>query len=110
MLADITGVVIQDHGNYYIWPTTALEVISSKFPTTPPPTKLVSNGKCDKLTFGSYNVENLDPSDTSFSSIATHIVEYLKIPSILFLQEIQDNNGEIKDGGTYLYIAIYTIS
>lgn len=99
-LKDITGVVTQVFGYYYILPTTAMEVVSSKSPALPPPTKLISSGKCDKLTFGSYNVENLDPADAHLPSIAAHIVDYLKSPSFVFLQEIQDNNGATNDAGT----------
>lgn len=51
------------------------------------------------MAFGSYNVENLTPNSTHLSKIAGHIVEYLKCPTVMFLQEIQDNNGATDDGG-----------
>lgn len=106
-LQDITGVVTQTFGYYYILPTTAMAVVSSKSPALPPPTKLVSTGKCSGLTFGDYNVENLDPKDAHLPSIAAHIVDYLKSPDFLFLQEIQDDNGATNDGGMQSLTQIY---
>ncbi|KUO22688.1 endonuclease/exonuclease/phosphatase family protein [Streptomyces dysideae] len=51
-----------------------------------------------ELAVATYNVENLDPSDASFEEHATAIVNNLKSPDILSLEEIQDNNGRTNDG------------
>ncbi|MFE1439712.1 endonuclease/exonuclease/phosphatase family protein [Streptomyces sp. NPDC058739] len=51
-----------------------------------------------ELAVATYNVENLDPSDTSFDAHASAIVNNLKSPDIVSLEEIQDNNGAVKDG------------
>ncbi|KAK5684824.1 hypothetical protein LTS10_002899 [Elasticomyces elasticus] len=97
-LADITGVVTYTFGFYYILPQTGLRVIGSKSPARPPPTKLVSSGKCSGITMGQYNVENLSPnSGTLIGEIAAQIVNDLKSPDLLFIQEIQDNNGATND-------------
>ncbi|KAK5704783.1 hypothetical protein LTR17_021596 [Elasticomyces elasticus] len=97
-LADITGVVTYTFGFYYILPQTGLRVTSSKSPVRPPPTKLVSSGKCSGITMGQYNVENLSPnSGALISEIAAQIVNDLKSPDLLFIQEIQDNNGATND-------------
>lgn len=98
-LEDITGVVTQAFGFYRILPTTALKITGSKTPALPPSTTLISSGKCDKITFGDYNVENLSPTSTILPAIASHIVNYLKTPTFMFLQEIQDNNGAKNDAG-----------
>lgn len=98
-LADITGVVTQAFGFYRILPTTNITILKSQEPATHPPTTLISNGKCDQITFGSYNAENLSPNSKILPSIASHIVNYLKTPSLMFLQEIQDNNGATNNGG-----------
>lgn len=97
-LAEITGVVTQAFGYYRILPTTGMTILNSQTPTLPPPTTLTSNGKCDGLTFGSYNVENLSPKSTILPTIASHIVNYLKSPTLMFLQEIQDDNGATNNG------------
>ena len=49
----------------------------------------------DRLTVASYNAENLDHLDPAarFTTIANEIVNRLKSPDIIALQEIQDNDG-----------------
>jgi predicted extracellular nuclease len=52
-----------------------------------------------ELAVATYNVENLDPADDTFAQHASAIVNNLKSPDIVSLEEIQDNNGA-KDDGT----------
>ncbi|MFG2790795.1 endonuclease/exonuclease/phosphatase family protein [Streptomyces sp. NPDC048419] len=51
-----------------------------------------------ELAVATYNVENLDPSDNTFDKHAAAIVNNLKSPDIVSLEEIQDNNGATDDG------------
>ncbi|MEU3096457.1 endonuclease/exonuclease/phosphatase family protein [Streptomyces sp. NPDC006967] len=51
-----------------------------------------------ELAIATYNVENLDPSDDTFAAHAAAIVDNLRSPDILSLEEIQDNNGASDDG------------
>jgi predicted extracellular nuclease len=51
-----------------------------------------------ELAVATYNVENLDPSDTTFDAHAAAIVHHLRSPDIVSLEEIQDNNGAVDDG------------
>ncbi|MFC8426934.1 endonuclease/exonuclease/phosphatase family protein [Streptomyces sp. NPDC057236] len=51
-----------------------------------------------ELAVATYNVENLDPSDDTFAAHAAAIVDNLKSPDIVSLEEIQDNNGAVDDG------------
>ncbi|MHB9862669.1 endonuclease/exonuclease/phosphatase family protein [Streptomyces sp. YIM S03343] len=51
-----------------------------------------------ELAVATYNVENLDPSDTTFAAHASAIVNNLRSPDIVSLEEIQDNNGATDDG------------
>ncbi|MFC4501904.1 MULTISPECIES: endonuclease/exonuclease/phosphatase family protein [Streptomyces] len=53
-----------------------------------------------ELAVATYNVENLDPSDGTFEEHASAIVNNLKSPDIVSLEEIQDNNGATDDGTT----------
>ncbi|MEU4877200.1 endonuclease/exonuclease/phosphatase family protein [Streptomyces sp. NPDC021608] len=55
--------------------------------------------KRGELAVATYNVENLDPSDATFDRHASAIVNNLKSPDIVSLEEIQDDNGA-KDDGT----------
>lgn len=52
----------------------------------------------DELAVATYNVENLDPSDSTFADHAAAIVNNLRSPDIVALEEIQDNNGSTNDG------------
>ncbi|MDQ0580246.1 endonuclease/exonuclease/phosphatase family protein [Streptomyces rishiriensis] len=54
--------------------------------------------KKGELAVATYNVENLDPSDATFEEHASAIVDNLKSPDIVSLEEIQDNNGATNDG------------
>ncbi|WP_414588944.1 endonuclease/exonuclease/phosphatase family protein [Scytonema sp. PCC 10023] len=53
----------------------------------------------NQLTVATFNVENLDPGDaaTKFNNLASRIVNNLKSPDIINLEEIQDNNGPTND-------------
>ncbi|MPY35254.1 endonuclease/exonuclease/phosphatase [Streptomyces adustus] len=53
-----------------------------------------------QLSVATYNVENLDPTDAAskFTALASGIVNNLKSPDIVALEEVQDNNGATDDG------------
>ncbi len=51
-----------------------------------------------ELAVATYNVENLDPSDTTFAAHADAIVHNLRSPDVVSLEEIQDDNGATDDG------------
>ncbi|MFJ9667151.1 endonuclease/exonuclease/phosphatase family protein [Streptomyces sp. NPDC101219] len=51
-----------------------------------------------ELAVATYNVENLDPSDDTFAAHAAAIVDHLRSPDIVALEEIQDNSGATDDG------------
>ncbi|QLG89037.1 lamin tail domain-containing protein [Chitinibacter bivalviorum] len=55
--------------------------------------------RSDELSLGSFNVENLDPSDgaAKFDRLAKQIVGNLQAPDIVGLMEIQDSNGATND-------------
>lgn len=118
ILGDVTGVVGYNFGNFEVNVTEAFTPVAAST-LTPEVTQLVST--VNNLTIASYNVLNLDPKledvnkvsgntlsqrqsnvddDTArFAEIAQQIVNNLKGPDILGLQEVQDNTGaEINDG------------
>ncbi|MFF9218558.1 endonuclease/exonuclease/phosphatase family protein [Streptomyces viridosporus] len=51
-----------------------------------------------ELSVATYNVENLDPSDDTFAAHAAAIVDHLRSPDIVALEEVQDDNGAVDDG------------
>ncbi|MEH1825185.1 MAG: lamin tail domain-containing protein [Nostoc sp.] len=90
----ITGVVDYSFSNYEVLPTS-VTVTSNTL--TREVTNLTPN--TDQLTVATFNVENLDPGDgeTKFNNLASRIVNNLKSPDIISLEEIQDNNGPTND-------------
>ena len=53
-----------------------------------------------EIVVGTYNVENLDPTDGSFARHADLIVNHLRSPDLIAIEEIQDNNGATNDATT----------
>lgn len=98
-LEEITGVVSYAFGFYRILPQKALKVSGSAEPALPAGTELVQGEGCSEFTFGVYNVENMSPQSEHLPLVADHIVNYLKTPSVMFLEEVQDNNGPTNDAG-----------
>jgi len=94
LFTTITGIVNYAAGNYEVLATSLPVVVSN--PLTKEVTDLT--GTASQLTFGTFNVENLDPGDGTFSAIAGRIVTNLRSPDILLLEEIQDNNGPTNNG------------
>ncbi|HAX86948.1 MAG TPA: endonuclease, partial [Cyanobacteria bacterium UBA11370] len=99
-LGDITGVVSYNFGNFEVVATEEFTPTPSNL--EPEITTLVSTA--DQITIASFNVLNLDPNDNDgdqdiangqFDAIATRIVNNLKAPDIIGLQEIQDNDGSL---------------
>lgn len=94
----ITGVLDYTFGNFKLLNVNALPPIT----TTGLLRETTSlTGSADQLTVASYNVLNLDPSDSEggqFEDLADQIVNNLQASDIIGLQEIQDNSGTTDDG------------
>lgn len=56
----------------------------------------------NELAIGTFNVENLDPTDSpeKFAALAGLIVNNLRSPDLLAIEEIQDNTGPAPDPST----------
>ena len=91
-LSNVTGVVSYSFQAYEVLVTqavsTTLDVTATKQVTT-----LVE--AADKLSVASYNLENLSANDSAakIASLASDIVNSLKSPDIIGVQEIQDADG-----------------
>ncbi|KXT06625.1 hypothetical protein AC578_8474 [Pseudocercospora eumusae] len=108
-LEDITGVITQAFGFYRILPLTNIKVTRSRSPALPPATTLTSSGKCNGITVGQYNVENLQPASDNLQAIAEDIVNYMRTPDLLFVQEIQDDNGPTNDAVVDANVTLATL-
>jgi predicted extracellular nuclease len=98
-LGDVTGVMRYNFGSYEVAATAGLKVKPREL--MPETTALA--GTPHAVTVASYNVLNL--SATASDSVqrrllASQIVDALRSPDIITLQEIQDDSGEADDGTT----------
>jgi len=90
----IVGVIDYSFSNFKLLNTQALpSVISGGLE------REVSNltPLANQLTLATFNVENLDPGDAAFNNLASRIVNNLRAPDIINIEEIQDNNGATND-------------
>jgi len=54
-------------------------------------------------------VENMAPTSTHIPDVASHIVDLMRTPDLLFIQEIQDNSGETNDGTVAADVTLTTL-
>src|SRR5918994_3517527 len=82
------GVMTYDFANYKIAVSSILAEIDGGLE------REVTRAPSDQeIVVGTYNVENLDPTDGSFERHADLIVNHLRSPDVLAIEEIQDNDG-----------------
>jgi hypothetical protein len=91
-LSDVTGILSYGFNSYEVLVTEAVAVLEDV--TVSREVTTLAGGR-DHLTVASYNLENLDPTDTpqKFNLLAENIVYNLAAPDIIGVQEIQDANG-----------------
>jgi endonuclease/exonuclease/phosphatase family metal-dependent hydrolase len=88
------GILDYDFGNFEVNLTTALTTVSgglARESTAPQGPK--------QIAIATYNVENLDANEpqSKFDTLASQIVNNLRSPDVVALEEIQDNNGATND-------------
>ncbi len=108
-ITSVVGVLDYNFSNYELLATTPFSVKAGTL--KPEVTSLI--GTSNQLTVATFNVENLDPkkediakvtgrsssnvdddiADGRFTAIAQQIINNLKAPDIVALQEIQDSDG-----------------
>ena len=91
----VTGVVDYNFGLFMVeltqTPTRVAGFLTKE--TTALPT-------VNELTVATFNVQNLDPGDgaAKFDTLATLIVNNMKSPDLIAVEEVQDNNGATDNG------------
>lgn len=96
-LARVEGVVVHERTRAYKVFATALEgYVAGDLPRAP--TRLV--GDAEHLTIGGFNVENFSVKQGRERALeaARGIVEYMRAPAIVALQEVADDDGEGRRG------------
>ena len=82
------GVLDYDFANFKITITSPLVAVDGGLE------REVTRAPRDfEIAVATYNVENLDPGDTSFARHADLIVNHLSSPDVIAIEEIQDNDG-----------------
>jgi predicted extracellular nuclease len=76
----------------------------------PEPSPLTASTDPCVFLVGDYNVENMAPTSAHIPTVANHIVQYLKSPDIVFVQEIQDDSGPTDDGVVSANLTLTTLT
>jgi len=94
---EIDGVLHYSYGCFKLLNTRPLSV-EPRATVEPPSTTLSARG--DRVTVATFNVENLHAGsdELKFRSVAEIIVDRLGAPTVVTLQEIQDDSGAEDDG------------
>jgi predicted extracellular nuclease len=94
---DIVGMLDYSFGNFKLLPTSPPAAVASGL--TRETTALPAD---QEIAVATFNVENLDPSDppSKFAALAAILVDNLRAPDIVSVEEVQDNNGPVNDAVT----------
>ncbi len=90
----VTGVIDYSGGNYKLLVTSAPAPSRSRLPR-----EVATAARRNQLAVAAFNVENLDPGDdaSKFRRLAEIVVNNLRAPDIISVEEIQDDNGPKDD-------------
>jgi len=91
----VIGVVDYSGGNFKLLASPAPSIVSGALAQE----TTVAQG-AGQVAIATFNVENLDPNDpqSKFDGLAAVIVNNLRSPDLLALEEVQDNNGATDNG------------
>jgi predicted extracellular nuclease len=90
------GVMTYDFANFKIAVTNALVAVDGGLAR-----EVTSAPAANELAVATFNVENLDPSDgPAIARLAAIVVDNLRSPDLIGIEEMQDNNGAVNDGTT----------
>jgi predicted extracellular nuclease len=91
----VVGVMDYNFGNFKLQITSPLTVVSGGLQR-----EVAAPTGSHELAVGTFNLENLDPSDpqSKFDQLASLIVNNLRSPDLIGVEEIQDNNGPVDNG------------
>lgn len=96
-LGSVTGVVNYSFDRYEVLATERAVITTDR---TLGDNNAALKGDANYVSVATYNVENMDPSDNKYDILANDIVNSLKAPDIVALQEVQDADGA--GGGSIL--------
>jgi predicted extracellular nuclease len=102
----IVGVIDYSFGNFKLYSTVTPTATSGGLAR-----ETTATAGRSQISIGTFNVENLDPGDppAKFAQLASLIVDNLKAPDLLAVEEVQDNNGPINDAVTDADVTFRTL-
>ncbi|WP_338503746.1 Calx-beta domain-containing protein [Sphingomonas kaistensis] len=89
-LGSVTGVLNYSFDRYELLATERAVITTDR---TLGDNGTTLKGDANYVSVATYNVENMDPSDNKYDILANDIVNSLKAPDIVALQEVQDADG-----------------
>jgi predicted extracellular nuclease len=91
----VTGVLDYSFGNYKLFVTVPPVAVADG-----PPRETTEAADRDELAVATFNVENLAATNpqAKFDSLAGLIVNNLRSPDLINVEEVQDNNGATNNG------------
>ena len=90
------GVLSYDFGNFELLPRTAPARVSGGLQR-----EITAVPRHNEQSVATFNVENLDPSDApTIPRLAQIVVNNLRSPDLIGIEEMQDNTGGTNDGTT----------
>jgi Ca2+-binding RTX toxin-like protein len=90
VLGSVTGVLNYSFDRYEVVATERAVITTDR---TLGDNDTALKGDVNYVSVATYNVENMDPSDNKYDILANNIVNSLKAPDIIALQEVQDADG-----------------
>jgi len=102
----LVGVIDYSFGNFKLYPTSTPTAAAGGLAR-----EITAAAGRSQISIGTFNVENLDPGDppAKFAQLAGLIVDNLKAPDILAVEEVQDNNGPSNDAVTDADVTFRTL-
>lgn len=90
----IVGIVDYTFGNFRVQANAAVTTASGGLAQ-----EVTTAPTAGQISVGTFNVENLDPGDgaAKFNTLAGLIVNNLRSPDLIAVEEVQDNNGATND-------------
>jgi predicted extracellular nuclease len=102
----LVGVFDYSFGNFKLYPTSTPTAAAGGLAR-----EATTAARTNQVSIGTFNVENLDPGDppAKFAQLAGLIVDNLKAPDIVAVEEMQDNNGATNDAVTDADVTFATL-
>jgi predicted extracellular nuclease len=90
------GVLSYDFGNFELLPLAPVVAVAGGLAR-----EVTASPRENELSIATFNVENLDPSDVAtIPRLARIVVENMRSPDLIGIEEMQDNTGGLNDGTT----------